>query len=97
MASHVVKQRVETGKRVRVIVRNVKDKQIVSIKKRLQDEFELVEADLTQESSWLRAVEGSACVIQNDSYVPIYIVQDENEAIKHAVSGVSTLFNGVYI
>ena len=94
MATHVVKQLLELGYRVRGTVRSLKDEKKVSPLRKLvpnpKHEIELVEADLLDENSWLNAVKGCTYVMHTASPFPSQRPKHENELIEPAVNG--TLF-----
>jgi len=94
LASHIVKQLLEQGYRVRGTVRSLKDekkcKPLRNLAQSAKHELELVEADLLSEEQWLSAVRECTYVIHVASPVPNYVPKDENEVIKPAVNG--TLF-----
>lgn len=99
MATHVIKQLLEAGYRVRGTVRSVKDEKktgpLIKMAANTRHTLELVEADLTNPSSWPKAVEGCTYVIHTASPVPNYVPKDENEIIKPAVDGVLNVFKGL--
>jgi nucleoside-diphosphate-sugar epimerase len=95
LASHIIKQLLDEGYRVRGTVRNLKDEKKCAPLKLLASEnskhaLELCEADLMNEESWLQAVKECTHVVHVASPVPNYVPKDENEVIKPAVNG--TLF-----
>ena len=75
LASHIVKQLLELGYRVRGTVRSLKDeKKVAPLRKLVENpkhELELVEADLLNESSWLNAVKDCTFVLHTASPVPV--------------------------
>ena len=75
LASHVVKQLLELGYRVRGTVRSLTDDKKVAPLRKLVDkskhELELVEANLLNENSWLDAVKGCTYVLHTASPVPV--------------------------
>ena len=85
LASHIVKQLLEQGYRVRGSVRNKNDKNEVSFLKYLIESkkypLELVEADLLDENCWIDAVKDCIYVIHTASPVLSYVPDDENEVI----------------
>lgn len=97
LASHIVKQLLEQGHRVRGTVRSLaNDKKVQPLRNLVPNakhELELVEADLMDEKSWIDAVKGCTYVIHTASPVPNYVPKDENEVIKPAVNGVNNVFN----
>lgn len=94
IATHIVKQLLEKGYRVRGTVRNLTDdKKVAPLRKlagRSRFELELVEADLNKEETWLSAVKGCTYVLHTASPFPLKTPTNENELIKPAVNG--TLF-----
>lgn len=62
----------------------------------LYDQLELVEADLLDEASMLKAIEGSTYVVHTASPFPAFDKQpkDENVLIKPAVEGTLAVMNG---
>jgi nucleoside-diphosphate-sugar epimerase len=96
LATHVVKQLLEQGYRVRGTVRSVKDQKKCEPLRKLavspKHDLELVEADLLDEKSWLDAVKNCTYIIHTASPVPKKVPKDENEVIKPAVSGVLNVF-----
>ena len=74
LASHIVKQLLELGCRVRGTVRSLKDeKKVAPLRKLVENpkhDLELVEADLLNESSWLEAVKGCTYVLHTASPFP---------------------------
>lgn len=75
IATHIVKQLLELGYKVRGTVRSLKDeKKVAPLRKLVENpkhDLELVEADLLNESSWLEAVKGCTYVLHTASPVPI--------------------------
>jgi nucleoside-diphosphate-sugar epimerase len=71
VATHLVKQLLEQGYKVRGTVRSLKDEKKVAPLRKLamgaKHELELVEADLNDESSWLAAVKDCTCVMHTAS------------------------------
>lgn len=98
IATHIVKQLLDKGYRVRGTVRSLKNEKKVAPLRRLADkdkarfEIELVEADLMDEKSWLAAISGCTYVIHTASPFPTNIPRDENELIKPAVDGTLNVF-----
>ena len=74
LATHVVKQLLELGYRVRGTVRSLNNQKKVEplkvLVKNPKHELELVEADLCDENSWLAAVKDCTYVIHTASPVP---------------------------
>jgi nucleoside-diphosphate-sugar epimerase len=96
LATHIVKQLLELGCRVRGTVRSVKDEKKCEPLRKLavnpKHELELVEADLQNEQSWLSAVKGCTYVVHTASPVPNKVLDDENDVIRPAVDGVLNVF-----
>ena len=94
LASHIVKQLLEQGYRVKGSVRSLKDeKKLLPLKSLVANpkhELEFCEADLLNEESWVNAVKDCTYVVHVASPVPNYVPKDESEVIKPAVNG--TLF-----
>lgn len=94
IATHIVKQLLEAGYRVRGTVRSVKDEKKVAPLRKLcpnaKHEVELVEADLNKEEGWLEAVNGCTYVLHTASPFPNTAPKHEDDLIKPAVNG--TLF-----
>jgi len=92
IASHIVKQLLHEGYRVRGTVRNLKDeKKVLPLKSLAKNpnSLELFEANLLDEHSWLNAVNGCAFVLHTASPFPSSVPNDINELIKPAVDGIS--------
>lgn len=91
IATHIVKQLLELGFRVRGTVRSLKDeKKILPLKTLVSNpkhELELCEADLLNEESWLSAVKDCTFVLHTASPFPNKAPKDENEIISPAVNG----------
>ena len=92
VASHCVKQLLEGGEyRVRGTVRSLKNSEVCDALKALVPEskfpLELVEADLLDEASWKKAVEGCTYVLHVAS--PFFVQRPKNvdELMKPAVDG----------
>ena len=83
LASHIVKQLLEKGYKVRGSVRSLNDTKEVSYLKYLIEKknfpLELIEADLLVENSWIDAVKDCSYVIHTASPVLNYVPDDENE------------------
>ena len=92
LASHVIKQLLERGHRVRGTVRDLGNtKKCEPIRQLVADckhPIELVEANLTDENAWSASVAGCAYVIHTASPIPSTLPDDENELIVPAVNGV---------
>ncbi|RNA00909.1 NADPH-dependent aldehyde reductase ARI1-like isoform X1 [Brachionus plicatilis] len=91
IATHIVKQLLELGFRVRGTVRSLKDdKKVLPLKTLISNpkhELELCEADLLNEESWPAAVKDCTYVLHTASPFPNKVPKDENEIISPAVSG----------
>ena len=76
LGSHVIKQLLENGCKVRGTVRSLSDekktKPLKNLVKEAKFELELVAADLCDEKSWLDAVRGCSYVVHTASPVPNY-------------------------
>ena len=83
LASHIVKQLLEQGYRVKGTVRSLKDEKKVAPLRNLVENpkypLELCEADLLDEKCWINAVKDCTYVIHTASPVPNYVPDDENE------------------
>jgi nucleoside-diphosphate-sugar epimerase len=94
IATHIVQQLLQLGYRVRGTVRSLTNMQKTEPLRHLcpnsKHELELVEADLTDEASWLQAVKGCTLVLHTASPFPAERPKHENELIEPAVNG--TLF-----
>lgn len=94
IATHIVKQLLELGYRVRGTVRSLKNEEKVkplrTLAKDSKHELELVEADLCNEESWLSAVKDCTYVLHTASPFPPDVPKNEDELIVPAVNG--TLF-----
>ena len=91
LATHVVKQLLEKGYRVRGTVRSLRDEKKLAPLRNLvpnsRFKLELVEADLLKEETWINAVNGCTYVIHTASPLPLEDPKDENEVIKPAING----------
>jgi nucleoside-diphosphate-sugar epimerase len=96
LATHVIKQLLEAGCRVRGTVRSLQNEQKVAplrtLVRKPRYELELVEADLLDEQSWLSAVKGCTYIVHTASPVPIRSPKEENEVILPALRGVLNVF-----
>lgn len=98
IATHIVKQLLDSGYRVRGTVRSLQNEKKVAPLRKLGDaskvrfEIELVEADLLDEASWPRAVAGCTYVIHTASPFPVEVPRNESELIKPAVDGTLNVF-----
>jgi nucleoside-diphosphate-sugar epimerase len=94
IATHIVKQLLEKGFRVRGTVRSLKNEKKVAPLRNLvkspKHEIELCEADLLNEQSWTSAVKGCTYVLHTASPFPDAIPENEKDLIEPAVNG--TLF-----
>lgn len=101
IASHVLKQLLELGYRVRGTVRSLNDEKKVLPLKRLADNpkhpLELCEANLLDEKGWDEAIKGCTYVIHTASPVPKADPSDENEVIKPAVNGIFISYKTSYL
>ncbi|XP_071487246.1 uncharacterized protein [Diadema antillarum] len=91
IATHIVKQLLEAGYKVRGTVRSLTNPKKVTPLKELcpnaAHELELVEADLMKEECWKDAVTGCSHVLHTASPFPAKNPRDEDEIIKPAVEG----------
>ena len=91
IATHVVKLLQEQGYRVRATVRTLKNEAKVKPLRELcpgaKHPIELVEADLTNEESWIPAVKDCKYVLHIASPFPAENPANEDEIIKPAVNG----------
>ena len=96
IATHIVKLLLEKGYRVRGTVRSLKNEKKVAPLRNLAPnskfEIELVEADLMNEESWLKAVQGCTYVFHTASPVPLYVPKNEDEIVRPAVNGTLYVF-----
>ena len=60
----------------------------------LFDDLELVEADLTNDASIKKAIEGATYVIHTASPIPTKTPKDKNELIRPAVDGTISVLEG---
>ncbi|XP_072017993.1 uncharacterized protein [Amphiura filiformis] len=95
IATHTVQQLQQAGYKVRGTVRSLKNANKV---KHLKDlcpnaahELELVEADLLNEQCWASVVQGCSHVLHLASPFPVASPTDENELIKPAVQGTTSV------
>ncbi|XP_077988278.1 uncharacterized protein LOC144442779 [Glandiceps talaboti] len=95
IASHVTQQLLRAGYRVRGTVRSLKNEKKVQPLYNLcpdsKHKLELVEADLSEPDSWQKAVEGCSNVLHIASPFPASVPKDENELIKPAVEGTTSV------
>jgi nucleoside-diphosphate-sugar epimerase len=91
VAGHCVAELLAHGHRVRGTVRNAQDEAKVGHLRRLgaahDGRLELVEADLTADDGWARAVDGCAHVLHVASPFPSTLPRNEAELIVPAVEG----------
>lgn len=91
IATHIVKQLLEKGYRVRGTVRSLKDEKKVAPLRNLTDKarfsIELVEADLLNETSWPNAVKGCTYVLHTASPFPSARPDNEDVVVKPALNG----------
>ncbi|XP_038050634.1 phenylacetaldehyde reductase-like [Patiria miniata] len=91
IASHVVQQLLQAGYYVRGTVRSLSNETKVKHLKNMcvhsKYPLELVEADLTNQESWIRAVKDCHYVQHIASPFPVNNPKDENEVIVPAVDG----------
>jgi nucleoside-diphosphate-sugar epimerase len=96
LSTHVIKQLLELGYRVRGTVRSLKNEKKIEPLRNLtrnpRHELELVEADLLSEKTWLDAVRDCTYVIHTASPVPSHSPKEENEVILPALRGVMNVF-----
>jgi len=100
LASHIIKQLLELGYRVRATVRNLQnDELLFSIRNLVEKpkyKLELVKADLMKEDSWIGAVENCTYVIHTANPMPNDGKQEESELVQPAVNGIKYLLNACY-
>ena len=60
------------------------------------EQLELVEADLCDEASIIKAAEGCTYIVHTASPFPIASPKDENELIKPAVNGTLAVMKGCH-
>ncbi len=91
IATHIVQQLLEAGFRVRGTVRSLQDDRKVSALRDLcpsaQFPLDLVEADLTNPSSWTQAVRGCTYVMHTASPLPLANPKHQDDVIRPAVDG----------
>ncbi|XP_071493069.1 uncharacterized protein [Diadema antillarum] len=95
IATHIVKQLLEAGYKVRGTVRSLSNPKKVTPLKELcpnaAHELELVEADLTKKQGWKEAVRGCTHVLHTASPFPSQNPRDDDEILKPAVEGTLTV------
>lgn len=91
IATHIVKQLLELGFRVKGTVRSLEDQtKVLPLKtfvKNPKHELELCEADLLNDDCWLSVVKDCTYVLHTASPFPNKAPKDENEIINPAVNG----------
>jgi len=92
VAAHCIKQLLEEGNyRVRGTVRRLKNEEVCEALKALGPNarfpLELVEADLLDEESWKKAVEGCSYVLHIASPFPLEAPKNVDELLKPAIDG----------
>ncbi len=91
IASHLIKLLLEKGFKVRGSVRSVSNKAkyqfLYDLVPEKKDNLTLVEAELTNKESWLKAVEGCQYIFHVASPIPPSVPKDENDLIIPAVEG----------
>ena len=90
VALHTIIQLLEQGYKVRGTLRTMSRKNEVreTLRKHVSDEqFELVEADLLDDTGWGQAVEGCEYVLHVASPFPLFEPKHEDELIRPAVEG----------
>lgn len=90
LASHIIKQLLETNHLVKGTVRSLINKekyQFLYDKCPNSKNLTLVEAELTNKNSWLDAVENCDYIIHVASPIPPYNPKNENDIITPAVEG----------
>lgn len=94
IATHIISQLSAKGYRVRGTVRSLKDEKklapLRNLSRNCRYPIELVEADLLNEASWLKAVNGCTYVLHTASPFPSEVPENEDVVIKPALNG--TLF-----
>ena len=91
IASHLIKILLERGFKVRGSVRSVSNQAkyqfLYDLVPEKKDNLTLVEAELTDKESWLKAVEGCQYIFHVASPIPPSVPKDETELIIPAVEG----------
>ncbi|XP_071498585.1 uncharacterized protein [Diadema antillarum] len=91
IATHIVKQLLEAGYKVRGTVRSLSNSKKVTPLKELcpnaAHKLELVEADLVKDEGWKEAVRGCSHVLHTASPLPVQTPKHEDELLKPAVEG----------
>lgn len=97
IASHLIKLLLLKDYKVRGTVRSLSNKQkyefLCTLASEKNSSLELVEANLTDQSSWDSAGKGCDSVFHISSPVPPYVPKDEMEIIGPAVSGTNNVLN----
>ena len=100
IALHVVNCLLKDGHKVRGTVRSLKDKKKLEPIKKLANNspryLELVEAELLNSESWVKAVKDMDFIIHVASPLPINNPSDENEVIKPALEGTLNVLNAAF-
>lgn len=93
IATHVIKQLVEKGYRVRGTVRSLKnEKKVAPLRELADNRLELVEADLTKDEGWQQALDGCSHVIHTASPFPLEVPAHEDELVRPALEGTRRVF-----
>ena len=96
LASHIIKLLLEQDFQVRGSVRSLSNTEkhsfLFSLVPSKSQNLILVEADLTNEESWIKALEGCEYVIHTASPIPPYVPKDENDLIIPSVNGTRNVF-----
>ncbi len=91
IASHLIKLLLEKGFKVHGSVRSISNKAkyqfLYDLVPEKKDNLTLVEAELTNKESWLKAVEGCQYIFHVASPIPPSVPKDENDLIIPAVEG----------
>ncbi|KAI0228540.1 putative anthocyanidin reductase, partial [Lamellibrachia satsuma] len=97
IATHIVRQLLQAGYRVRGTVRSLSNEsKVVPLQKlypQAKHPLELVQADLLDPACWSPAVDGCTYVLHTASPFPASNPSDENELIKPAVDGTLNVLN----
>ena len=97
IATHIVRQLLEQGFKVRGTVRNLSNESKVAPLQKLYPQakhpLELVQADLLDPACWSAAVDGCTYVLHTASPFPAENPSDENVLIKPAVDGTLNVLN----
>ena len=91
LASHLIKSLLKRGYKVRGTVRSLAKKEryeyLTNLDAEHKNNLDFVEADLSDEKSWEKAVQGIDYIFHVASPIPPYVPEDENEIIIPAVNG----------